>query len=302
MRSTGPLVLLVVLGGLFLMGALPWSQPQAKKTLLEEPSTVIDPAATLCLDKAIQAMATPRLTVVETTVWQRLQLGELEVEAEGRFLQGPGQRYRLELSTKTGKRTGSLLQISDGDFLWQGTCYDIHNASTGWEDVCKTPLENTSGSPLSLAPHERPSGERAFAFTGVQPLLKNLKKNLIWTKLETLKLGDKECQVITGTWYPALKLILAPPDKGWPIGLPQQCRLWFDSRSYWPCRVEWLGSPPGNSVASVMVEMELRNPQLNLVLSETRMEREFQFDPGKTPVRDFDEPAKKRMTVDGFLP
>jgi hypothetical protein len=302
MRTTCPLVLLVALGGLFLMGALPWTQTAAPKLSAALIPPVADPTAAKCLDMALEALASPRLTAVETTIWQHLHLGQLEVQAEGRFLQGPGQRYRLELRTHTGSRRGSLLQVSDGEDLWQGTCNDSQGASSCWQEVRRTPLVHTSGCPLSLSPQERPNGERAFAFTGVLPLLNNLRQNLIWTGREAHRLGDADCVVLRGTWHPQLASVLAPADQPWPEALPQQCRLWLDQKSSWPRRVEWFSPSSNDEPGRLMVEMELRQPVFNVALSNERMRREFCFDPGDTPVLGTEERARHRSVVDGFRP
>jgi hypothetical protein len=302
MRTTCPLVLLVALGGLFLMGALPWSHSASPKALAALPPAVADPAAARCLDRALEALANTRLTAVETTIWQHLHVGQLEVQAEGRFLQGPGQRYRLELCTHTGSRQGSLLQVSDGEDLWQGTCNESKGSTSSWQEVFRTPLVHTSGCPLSLAPAERPNGERAFAFTGVLPLLNNLRQKLFWTGQESNRLGEADCVVLTGTWLPQLASILAPADQPWPEALPQQCRLWLDRQTSWPRRVEWIGASSHNEAGRLLVEMELRHPVFHVALSDERMRREFCFDPGNTPVKGTEERARRRSSGDVVLP
>jgi len=288
-KRTLPILMLASLGLLILMGVLhghPFHPSRPKIT--REP----DAEASQLLKQAVTTLDPAHLTAVETNLWQRVRMAPLDFEVEGRYVLAPDARFRLELHTQVSTRTGSLLQVCDGVYLWQGTRME----GTCWQVVHRTPLPPPVLPPLpESASHDGDSDDPdpGRTFRGVYPLLCNLHRQLIWDGHEKTTLAGRECHLLTGTWKRALATALAPIDKPWPDNLPGQCRLWLDCRTCWPHRVEWL-TPAGEdgTAPRLLAEMELRSPVFNPVLSETRCQAEFHFDPGTTPVIDPNEPLR----------
>src|SRR5581483_10991063 len=116
-------------------------------------------------------------------------------------------------------------------------------------------------------------------FTGLEPLLTNLRRQVTFTRRDTVHWRGHDVVLLTGVWS-------APPpaDQEWPAYFPRQCRLFLDPGTHWPHRVEWWGPTtlpkPGDSL---IVQMEFRNP----VLGQPQPDAEFVFRPGPgEPVTD----------------
>jgi hypothetical protein len=283
---------LIFAGLLFLAGAIPWRAAP----LVRPPADVVpDPAAAGYLAQALKALDPERLPALETTIWQQVHLPGLEYVGEGRYLLGPGHRYRLELKTTVQAHTGTLLQVCDGNGLWQGT-----RTSPGrWTEIRHARMDQVLDS-LSLpvaSAHTASANMRQLVFCGVQPLLRNLEQRLVWTRHETIQKDGAECVVLTGAWQPGLLQALAPPEVPWPAGLPSQCRLWLDSRTAWPHRLEWRGPDCSGEASVLLVEMELRAPVFNPELTPERCAAEFHFDPGQTPVLEVGDPPPLDLVV-----
>jgi len=272
-------VVLIGAASLALLWALPGRGTLVPPTPLP---TTADPAATQLLNQALAALDPAERPFLETNVWQRVRLPHLEYESEGRFVLGTEHRYRMEFHTRIGKHKGSLLQVCDGSSLWQGT----RPCAGPWTEVRRIQLEKSATGPVmptDLWAH-------GFTFSGVRPLLTSLRGRLLWVRQEKTTLQNDDCLLLTGVWPPRLATVLAPADKPWPEDLPNQCRLWLDSRTLWPRRIEWLSA--GNSPRR-LVEMELRVPQFLPAMSPERCHAEFTFEPGNSKVVDLSEPGSR---------
>jgi hypothetical protein len=247
--------------------------------------TTADLAAVSLLDQALAGLDPVQHPFLETNVWQHVSLPDLDYSSEGRYVVGTEQRYRMEIHTRVGGREGALVQVCDGSSLWQGT----RTENGPWLEVRRIQLAKTNSGvnmPTDLE-------ARGFAFSGVRPLLSNLRQQLLWVRQEKTLLQDADCILLTGVWPAAQSAALAPADQPWPEDLPKQCRLWLDSRTLWPRRVEWIGA--GNATQP-LVEMELRAPRFLTTMSPERCQQEFTFDSGNTPVINLSEPGAKNPT------
>lgn len=271
-RQRTLLVFLVVIGLLGLLGVL---RGQAGKS-----GTVIsrsDPEARRLLEQALDVLHPAQLAAVETRLWQRVRLGHLDYEAEGRYLRSPDARFRLELHTRVGGKTGSLVQVYDGQQLWKVRRTD----STSWQDIRRLDVvPDAHGSIQLAAQQEASASDCGPPFSGVHPLLNTLKKQLVWVGQKKVRLAESECHLLTGLSPAALAAQTTPTGLPWPDASPGLCRLWLDGRTCWPHRVEWL-TPDGvdDREPQVLAEMELRSPVFNPVLPQERCQAEFTFDP-----------------------
>jgi hypothetical protein len=287
----------VIGAGLWLLtGAV--TRPVKPDAATAPPAAVPDALATEAVEQALAALAPDRLSWLETGIWQKVRLPGFTYEADGRYLMGPDQCFRLEVQTRQGKAAGALLMVSDGDSLWQAT----RLGAGAWSEVRHLnlrqvfeALDGPTGSP-----ELRGEFLQGPTFSGVAPLLRNLRGRLVWVKREVRVEGNADRLRLTGTWQPDLAATLAPADKPWPPGLPRQCRLTLDARNHWPRRVEWWGPFERDAPDSLLAEMEFRDPSFNRPLSPQRCEQEFIFrpEPG-TAVSEETGPVTARLTARG---
>jgi hypothetical protein len=287
----GALVLLRgALKGSIAFPLVPASIP-ARPPLPDQPPHELDEStpdsdALHLLDEALTALSEPRVQWLETAVWQKVSLPGLEYEAEGRYVLAPGHRFRMDLCTRTRRGApatseGRLLLVSDGIDLWEA----ISKSGGRWDSVSRLSLKEIFATLNRPAPFTQVRREflQGSTFSGVVPLLRNLRERLRWVACERLP-GATGLR-LTGVWPAKEKANLAPPGEPWPEGLPRLCRLVLDAETLWPRRVEWWG-PPGAGGADLLAQMEFRAPVLNHPLSAERCATDFAFDPGSTPVLD----------------
>jgi hypothetical protein len=265
-------ILLLLSAVILLTGALN-SRPAENSQI---PSTTeADAAAANLLDQALERLHPQRVTWLETQVWQKARLGRFTYESGGRYLIGPDRRLRLELLTRHGSAQATLLVVSDGAKLWEGQRLDDGDwtdvACLDWQEI----LQASAQSGLA-APSQTELGSQQ-AFGGVVPLLQGLRTRLVWTRKEAVRRGGTVYLKLTGhcadqAAYPASGAAEA-------AGIPpmHECRLYLDSQSLWPHRVEWCGPAGDRTGNTQLLQVEFRNPVLNRPLSAERCRREFTF-------------------------
>jgi hypothetical protein len=240
-----------------------------------------DDNAQATLDEAIAALAPARVQWLETAIWQKVRLPGLEYEAHGRYLLAPDRRFRLELTTQPGTKTeGTVLVVSDGATLWQAR----RAGGPDWQSATRQPLEDVAedGS-AGDAPLPRDESLGGPTFPGARPLLRNLRSRLRWVRREVLPNDQVR---LSGVWRVEALAGQVPASGPWPVGLPRRCRLLLDARTSWPQRVEWWGPVTEGGANVLLVELELRSPQVNLPFSAERAAAMFSFRAGSVPITD----------------
>jgi hypothetical protein len=270
-------VALLVLAALVTLAfALPWSR--ASRPEQPEPFEALptDPQAAGLLDQVLADLRSEQSPWLETDVRQQVHLPGVAYTAEGRYQTAPGHRCRLELRTQAGQASGTLLVVSDGQHLWRGQ--RVGNGA--WASVHRTALgpafdqEGLDNWPKSRA-------DNGMSFSGVAPLLHNLRGKLDWVNQS----ADAEGHVVlTGVWPASRRAEIAPAGQSWPIGLPRRCRLTLDAATHWPQRVEWWGPLAEGNHNQVLAVLEFRDPVRNQPLTPEQCAAAFSFDPGLTPI------------------
>jgi hypothetical protein len=272
----------------------------AAEPVVSEPSAVApapapeaDAAAERCLELALDALKADRIDWLETAIWQKVQLPGYTYEAEGTYRLAPGQRFRMEMHTHAGGSEGTLLMVSDGRDLWQAE----RPGEGAWENVTRLNLEEVfaamngpSAAQLRDEFLQRPH------FQGMTPLLRALRNRLVWARGEVIRKAGRESLHLVGVWSHEEASKRAAPDEPWPAGLPRQCHLYLDGRTYWPQRVEWWGPNAVRGVDRLLVQMEFRDPVFNRPLSADVCRKLFAFQPGDATVEDQTASVAAEMT------
>jgi hypothetical protein len=278
-RSQKPrfaIALLVLAALVTLAFALPWSRASRPEEPEPAESLPPEPQIERLLDDVLADLRPDQSPWLETTIRQRVHLPGVAYTAEGRYQTAPGHRCRLELRTQTGQASGTLLVVSDGQHLWRGQ----RVGDGAWTTVQRAglgPCFETEG--VGNWPKSR--GDNGMSFSGVAPLLRNLRRTLDWVSQSTDANGEV---VLTGVWPAARRAALAPPGQSWPLGLPRRCQLTLDAATHWPRRVEWWGPQAEGNHNQLLAELEFRDPVRNQPLTPEQCATAFAFDPGLTPV------------------
>jgi hypothetical protein len=251
-----------------------------------------DAKVTQLLDRAIENLSEERAPWLETKFWQRMRLPELAYEGEAHFQSAPGHRYRLEIRTHMGDLDGNFLTICNGTELWAGS-----RVGPGeWTVVTRLDLMKImnmlAGS--TICPRLRREFLQGETFTGVTPLLRNLRRQLCWVRAETLSRSAGPELRLTGVWSQEQRAALTD-GKPWPASLARQCRLSLDGRSLWPQRIEWWGPRSPGGKDGLLAEMEFRELTINRTMTPKQCARTFRFHAGETKVIDQTKKVSKQL-------
>jgi hypothetical protein len=266
-----PLFLLLIVA--VLLTAALSSQPANSSRIPphSEPSTV----ALTALDHAIAHLDPKHVAWLETTLWQKACVAQFTYEAQGHFLAAPNNRFHLELTTRQGRGAATYLVVSDGQALWEGTRFE----DGAWHNLVRVDLQQILQGGLREGPAESLQTEwmPQAMFGGVRPVLHALRACMTWTNRESVRRQGRVFIKLTGSLSEATAKTLALPGQSWPNGVPHACRLYLDSESLWPFRLEWWGRQTPRSSETLLVQMEFRDPIFNQPISPERCAKEFTF-------------------------
>jgi hypothetical protein len=273
-------VLLPVLAcaALLLTGAVgPQSAPVAAPA--PAPPAHIDPAAAGALDRAIDLLDPRQTPWLELTLWQRVRSDDLSYQAQGRYLLAPGRRLRLELQVQVGETQGETLMVSDGQVLWKANRIGPNDRTVTKVEI-GTVVEDLANP--GTAPQLRDVFLQDHCLAGIAPLLRGLRQRMTGLRQEAVRWKGRDILLLTGSWPAAPAGVVA----GGESFASRQCRLFLDTATAWPHRIEWWGPAPEGEASALLLEMEFRNPRLNRELTPEQCAREFTFDPGPHEVPD----------------
>ncbi|HWG47384.1 MAG TPA: hypothetical protein VN688_31765 [Gemmataceae bacterium] len=257
------------------------------------PAPLPSAEATRCIEQALDALKADRVSWLETAIWQKVQLPAYSYEAEGSYRLAPGQRFRLEMHTHLGEAEGTLLMVSDGRDMWEGT----RPGQGAWEGVTRLRLAevfSTMNGPAG--PQLRDEFLQRPHFQGMTPLLRSLRDRLVWARSEVTHRASGDQIHLVGVWAKEEAAKLAPAEATWPTSLPRQCHLYLDAQTHWLQRVEWWGPTAAKGADHLLVQMEFRNPVFNRPLAADVCARLFAFQPGDASIEDETASVTAEMT------
>src|SRR5581483_1248838 len=270
-------------------------QPQqaAQPASANLPAPKADPKAAQALQKAIDQLDSKKvgwlqLTLAQKlTVWQQLASPGLTYQAEGDYLSGPNQCLRLNLKIRLGGLNAETTTVSDGTILWTAvTSAGQPRTVTKWS---LKEIQQALSNP-NMMPQLRESFYQSQCFSGIVPILENMRQQMVVTKQESLQWQGHDVLKLTAVWNAEITKELMPAggSNTWPTLVPHECRLLLDAKTYWPYRLEWWGpvTPGGPDV--LVMETEYRDPHMIKTGDKPpeQYARAFVFDPGTDKVSD----------------
>jgi hypothetical protein len=251
-----------------------------------------DPVASEILDQAIAMLNPNRALWLEANIWQRVTCADMTYQAEGRLQTGPGQRMHVDLDVVVSQTRAHLQMVSDGKAFWQA-----EQVEGKPRRINRMPLEACLPEQDRLVGEVRSQPERRsqLGFSGLVPLLEDLRRRLLVTGKQNVAWKTGEAILLTLVWPPETAASMAPLGQIWPELLPRKCLLYLDAVTLWPHRLEWWAPARASGPDCLIVEIEFRDPILNRQLAADEIQRAFTFRPGKDRVidqaPDAEEPA-----------
>jgi hypothetical protein len=248
------------------------------------------------LDRAVSNLRS--LGWVETDFKQQMSTQGVRFEASGRYLIPPDGEWKVlyQLDLRLGDVRTVHKIVSDGGTVWRIVrVQDLTTQETVQNEVVRYPvdglrtaLDEVKRSDLGDQKTEQiwrdVVGEHGFS--GLQPLLRDLRDRLTFTRVEPAELpGVGPVTLLEGEWNKATLDLIAPDRKvdsaagpslreQWDkrqaryTYWPRKCRLflgpvggfWPWAAPLWPYRVEWLGPTKAGGADELLVALEFSRP------------------------------------------
>lgn len=220
-----------------------------------------------------RSLATLQGVTYSAHIREDVHIQDRRFNAEGEYLQGKGEKLRLELAMKLdrGKNAVSarLLQVCDGEVLY--TRQQVGDRVDYSRRNVKQILEYAQ----SLSPRvPRADLVAQLGIGGIRGLLASLQLRMAFYKYEQITVGSREGVMIEGTWNNATLKVWRQPDGSmdFPAHLPRAVRVYVDA-DYYLRRIEFLQQDPlsGGLVALVTIQFD------NIKVNPTIPEEKFRF-------------------------
>lgn len=184
-----------------------------------------------------------------------VEFGPRRLKADGRYLQGAGNRVRIELEIAVGANKGSLLQVSDGDILY--TVYGTGPTPRITRRDVKQILAAAKG------PQAKSMISAELGLGGLPALLAAIEQTMDFGPVQKTAIENREFFVLEGVWKAALaqqfqqqaQQLPTPTTEPRPLPshIPDMVRLYLDAETRFPYRVRYLKKSTAAGVAPVPI-------------------------------------------------
>ncbi|MBO09465.1 MAG: hypothetical protein CMJ68_01745 [Planctomycetaceae bacterium] len=189
--------------------------------------------------------------------------------ATGKYMQGQGNKLRLEFDLEVGRTKGALVQVCDGTTLYTQQKIGVAVQATK-RDVPRILNELKR---MSSGPRPRPGEfEADLGLGGLAALLESLDQSMSFIRQREQTFQKRPFVIIEGTWNATFLEKLTDDDQADDAGLPEyvpdRVRVYIDKTTRFPHRIVYLKKATGQKVLRPMVSLEFRNVQVNAPLTD----------------------------------
>ena len=219
---------------------------------------------------------------LQATLLEQVSISERPIRMTGKYLE-QGSKTRLELQVKlSGNTRGSLLEVNDGDILWNLT--EIGES----RQVTLRNLKQISAALDELPALTTTKGRVELGLGGLSGLMGSIERTMDFDQYREESDRDGPQVVIQGKWKPAFlpQLQTNPPqpdaEQKLPAYVPDALRVYFDAATMFPKRFVYLKRQADQTTYRPLVRLEFQDIRLGEAIDESA----FQFEPPEGAVPD----------------
>lgn len=224
-------------------------------------------------DKAVAAIQARKS--IQATLVEQVFIGDHPMRMTGHYF-SRGDQIRLELQVRLGGNSrGSLLEVCDGDILWNLTeiagnkQVTLRNLKQIQAAMAEQPVATTWKTELGLG--------------GIPGLMNSLERTMQFQEAREKGEGASRTVVLLGKWNKETAAKWQRPnDKELPPYIPDQLRIYFDPETLFPHRLIYLKRDSEKKIYRSLVRLDFQDVQLDGEVDEAL----FQFTPPEDLVPD----------------
>ncbi|MBV9124943.1 MAG: hypothetical protein JO112_16435 [Planctomycetes bacterium] len=265
------------------------AQPPPPKTApppkVQPPQNNADAAKVF--DDALHKLEQIQTGWVAADVRQQGTLQGLSFQAEGKYLSGPDHRMHLDLQVRLADMSGRLVDICDGATMWETMQFGSGEPVVTRKVDMKRVLATLDAPGINSQVRTEYFLEEPF--TGLVPLFQSIRRQMVFTRREEhVAWKGHDTTRLTAVWSPPATKDLPPNDPEQFVPWPRGCRLYLDSVTLWPYRLEWWGPEAGHPADTVLLQMDFLNPTIypKQDAAPSQFANAFTFHPGPGEVPD----------------
>lgn len=236
--------------------------------------------------KRLLAKARERLSgyrSIKADLVEKIVLEGRSYDASGTYLQGSRRRLKLEFTVRIGNFKGSMLEVCDGEILWNQYTIFKKPAKPGGEPQKSVTLTRRDVRQiLDAARRTRQDPKNLLAVElglgGLPALLASIDDAMTFDQVRVMKLKGKSLTVLEGGWNVAMLQTLgaAPKEDGadppkLPPHVPDRVRLYFENLgedNLFPRRIQYLKKHSKGDGYRAMLTLDFNNVRVNEPVNE----------------------------------
>lgn len=224
-------------------------------------------AAQAYFDQAVKKLAAHQ--TIQAKLVEQVTISDQPIRLIGRYV-GQANKLRLELAVKlTGDVEGSLLEVSDGEILWNQTV------------IAETKVTLRNLKQIAAAMAEQPSSESTswdveLGLGGISGLMSSLQRTMDFEQQREETQGGIDFVIVQGKWKPEFtEKWQRTKDQPLPSYVPDLLRIYFNAETLFPQRFLYLKKNPEKQTYRPLVRLEFQDVQLDGAVEAS----EFEFTP-----------------------
>lgn len=217
-------------------------------------------------DKALTTLNSHRS--IQALLVEQVSISDQPIRLTGRYI-SQGNQLRLELSVKlSGGAEGSLLEVSDGDNLWNQTVI---------ADTKQVTLRNLKQIAAAVGSQpSSPPGAVELGMGGMTGLMSSLQRTMDFEQRRDDNRGETPFVIVQGKWKPEFtEKWQKSPDQPLPSYVPDVLRIYFHAETLFPHRFLYLKRNPEKQKYQPLVQLEFQDLTLDADVDPA----EFEFSP-----------------------
>jgi hypothetical protein len=204
---------------------------------------------------------------VQAQLSEQVSINDQPLRLTGKYA-SEGNKVRLELSVNLGgDAKGTLLEVSDGDILWNETIIAESRQVT---------LRNLKQIAAALAKQPPETASRLeLGFGGLTGLMSSLDRTMEFDQLRESTEGDRRFVVVQGNWKAEFaESLKTNKEQPLPSYVPDSVRIYFDPETRFPHRFVYLKRHEEQKTLGPLVRLEFQDVKLDAPVDEAA----FQFE------------------------
>lgn len=209
----------------------------------DAPSSPAALGAVELLQKARETLVYNRASV-SAKIREQVSIAGRACEASGTYEAGVFPKLRVAFEMEIGNSTGTLLEVCDGQLLWNVQEIRVAGSDTPTVKISRTVIADILGAWEENLDSPQAVLTAKLGVGGLPALLAALERSMVFDGVKIDEHGGQPYSVIQGRWNDEYRARFGGEGKSLPEFVPDRVRIYLDQQTLFPTRILYLKEAP----------------------------------------------------------